>query len=79
LPTSRNPEKQRFPTFLQHRLKIINFFIKKKLWIKIKTEFLPKEGEFEYTAVTFKKIKRKHPNNEFFFIIGDDLLPTLRS
>lgn len=60
----------------EHRLNMLNLAIKSNRFFKIETLELVRNG-VTYTADTMRELKKRCPDNEFYFIIGGDSLENL--
>lgn len=73
LPTNQNPFKSIQPISDTQRLEIINLFIKKYKFIKVK-DYELKNKEPSLTTNTVDYIVNKFPFDDFYLIFGDDQL-----
>lgn len=73
LPTAKTPLKSRDLTDNEHRLNMIYLAIEDFPYIKACTLEMEREGT-SYTVDTARELTTKYPENEFYWIIGNDQL-----
>ncbi|WP_027120415.1 nicotinate-nucleotide adenylyltransferase [Mycoplasmopsis lipofaciens] len=79
IPANKNPfKKRKISTTNEQRIQMLNIAIKKIKDMNFEvSEFETKRGGNSYTFETIRYFRQKFPNDELFFIMGSDLLPTL--
>lgn len=73
MPTSSTPLKNHDLTLNQERLAMLDLVVKQNKKFKVCTIELEREGK-SYTYDTLQILKEKYPENEYYWIIGNDQL-----
>src|SRR5699024_9121935 len=76
IPTYEPPHKDRASSSVEDRLNMLQRAIGEHPHFKIKTIEIERYG-MTYTIDTMKTFKRMYPEDEFFFIIGADMVEYL--
>lgn len=76
VPTYEPPHKRSAEASPKHRLEMLKLLIKDYDHFSVSTVEFELKGQ-SYTIDTVKHLKEKHPNNEFYFIIGGDMIDYL--
>ncbi|MCP8616932.1 nicotinate-nucleotide adenylyltransferase [Salirhabdus salicampi] len=76
IPTGVPPHKGGVDTPAKHRLKMVELSIKGNRQFRMEPIEVNREG-VSYTVDTVKTLKQKHPEVEFYFIIGADMVEYL--
>lgn len=76
IPAYTPPHKANTKTQPQQRLKMVRLATKNNPFFKVDTIEIERSGK-SYTIDTIEELKRCHPDNEFYFIIGADMVEYL--
>ena len=76
MPNYQNPDKcHHQPTEIKHRIAMLQLAIKNHLGMKIC--LLETTPGVHLTFQTLRQLRQLHPNDQFTFIIGQDLLANI--
>ncbi|PKR79059.1 nicotinic acid mononucleotide adenylyltransferase [Halalkalibacillus sediminis] len=76
IPTYTPPHKEGARADSQHRLNMLRLLIDGEDQLSISTIEYKREGK-SYTLDTVKELKKLYPKNQFYFIIGGDMIDYL--
>ncbi|MRG86664.1 nicotinate-nucleotide adenylyltransferase [Salinibacillus xinjiangensis] len=76
IPSSVPPHKDTTTTEPEHRKEMVDLSIRENPHFRLETFELEREGR-SYTVDTIKALQSSHPDDEFFFIIGADMVEYL--
>ncbi|MFD1850213.1 nicotinate-nucleotide adenylyltransferase [Oceanobacillus bengalensis] len=76
IPTYTPPHKDYSKTSAQHRLKMLDIATSSNDYFKVNTIEIERSGK-SYTLDTMKELRKNFPENQFYFIIGADMVEYL--
>ncbi|WP_156291131.1 nicotinate-nucleotide adenylyltransferase [Oceanobacillus salinisoli] len=76
IPTYTPPHKNESKTSAMDRRNMLELAIRSNTYFKLNTMEMERTGK-SYTIDTIKTLKNQHPEHEFFFIIGADMVEYL--
>lgn len=78
IPTNIPPHKEREDTSASHRLNMVNLAIEDNNFFEA-SDIEIKRGGVSYSIDTVLELRKKYPEDEFYFIVGSDLVSTFSS
>ena len=74
IPARLNPLKTKMPVQDHHRLRMVELAARDIPFLKISALELNREGACD-TICTLRELKEKNPENRYFLLLGDDVIP----
>lgn len=74
IPAKYNPLKKHMPVDDHHRLRMLELAIEDIPFFKISDQEIKRQGA-SYTVDTLKDLKLANPTDQFYLLLGDDVIP----